>query len=268
MITLDEELAVQYRAECREHLASLEAELLAIEKAGPAIDGDRIDRAFRAVHSIKGGAVFLELTLISAIARQVEEVLTLLRSRKITATPELITLLLTATDRLEELIAGLGSPAAANAIVTALRQLCAGIRPIPVRGDRRPRILLVEDDFTSRLLLQSFLARYGECHAAVNGREAVNAFRAALEQSRPYDLICMDIMMPEMDGHQAVRECRTLEKSRGVLPTYGARIIMTTTVDDVREVILCFKELCDEYLMKPIDLAKLLAFMKSYGLVA
>ncbi len=84
----------------------------------------------------------------------------------------------------------------------------------------------------------------------------------------PYDLICMDIMMPEMDGHEAVREVRAMEHARGVLPDYGAKIIMTTTIDDIREVILCFKELCDEYLMKPIDLARLLAFMKSYAMVA
>ena len=45
-------------------------------------------------------------------------------------------------------------------------------------------MLLVEDDFASRLLLQTFLSRYGECHIAVNGREAVEAFRAALEQGR------------------------------------------------------------------------------------
>ena len=72
--------------------------------------------------------------------------------------------------------------------------------------DWRLRILLAEDDFTSRLLLQTFLSRYGECHIAVNGREAVAAFRLALEQGQRYDLICMDIMMPEMDGGEAVRE--------------------------------------------------------------
>jgi len=41
------------------------------------------------------------------------------------------------------------------------------------------RTLIVEDDFTSRLLLQSFLAQYGECHIAVNGMEAIAAFRAS-----------------------------------------------------------------------------------------
>jgi two-component system chemotaxis response regulator CheY len=46
------------------------------------------------------------------------------------------------------------------------------------------RTLIVEDDFTSRLLLQSFLSEYGECHIAVNGREAVAAFRTAQERAQ------------------------------------------------------------------------------------
>jgi len=130
------------------------------------------------------------------------------------------------------------------------------------------RTLLVEDDFTSRLLLQTFLSRYGECHIAVNGREAVDAFRSALEQGWRYGLICMDIRMPEMDGREAVRQIRALEEEHGILSTHGTKIIMTTTVDDVKEVIQCFQELCDAYLTKPIDLSKLLSQIKEYQLVA
>src|SRR5450432_3539628 len=126
------------------------------------------------------------------------------------------------------------------------------------------KTLIVEDDFTSRLVLQTFLSRYGECHIAVNGREAVDAFRSALERGERYDLICMDIMMPEMDGREAVRQVRAMEEARGIVLTSGAKIIMTTTVDDIKEVFRCFQELCDAYLLKPIDLAKLLSQMKSY----
>jgi two-component system chemotaxis response regulator CheY len=81
------------------------------------------------------------------------------------------------------------------------------------------RALLVEDDFASRLLLQTFLFRFGECHAAANGREAVEVFRASWEMGLPYDLICMDVMMPEMDGCEAVRQIRAQEQARGILST-------------------------------------------------
>ena len=129
------------------------------------------------------------------------------------------------------------------------------------------RTLIVEDDFTSRLLLQSFLARYGECHIAVNGREAVEAFRAALECGEPYDLVCMDIMMPEMDGQTAVREIRALEEGRGIRSSDGARIIMTTALDDVKNVVQSFEALCDAYLFKPIDRDLLLDRIKELHLV-
>jgi PleD family two-component response regulator len=72
-------------------------------------------------------------------------------------------------------------------------------------GIRKMRTLIVEDNHTNRLLLQSVLSIYGECHIAVNGREAVAAFRVAQERGKMYDLICMDIMMPEMDGQTALK---------------------------------------------------------------
>ena len=129
------------------------------------------------------------------------------------------------------------------------------------------RILVVEDDFACRLLLSTFLSRYGECHIAVNGREAVEAFGSALESGKGYDLICMDIMMPEMDGREAVGRVRALEEARGILSTHGVKIIMTTAVSDLKEVIHCFQELCDVYLVKPIDLSELLGHMETFELV-
>jgi two-component system chemotaxis response regulator CheY len=138
------------------------------------------------------------------------------------------------------------------------------------RADRSTgplRTLLAEDDLSCRLLLQTFLSRYGECDVAVNGKEAVDAFRIAMEQGHPYDMVCMDILMPEMSGREAVRRIRAMEETRGIQSTSGTKVIMTTTVEDVKEVILCFQELCDAYLMKPIDLTELTGQMKHYQLI-
>ena len=77
------------------------------------------------------------------------------------------------------------------------------------------KTLIVEDDFTSRLLLQELLKGYGPAHVAVNGKEAVEAARMAMDAGEPYDLICLDIMMPEMDGHGALKEIRAQEEARG-----------------------------------------------------
>jgi two-component system, chemotaxis family, chemotaxis protein CheY len=129
------------------------------------------------------------------------------------------------------------------------------------------RTLIVEDDFTSRILLQSYLSQFGECHIAINGLEALEAFRAAQKSGQRYDLICMDIMMPEMDGQTAVREIRAIEEAGGTLSSNGAKIIMTTAVDDVKNVMKSFNSLCDAYLFKPIDTQKLLGHIRELHLV-
>lgn len=126
--------------------------------------------------------------------------------------------------------------------------------------------LIVEDDFTARLLLQRFLSRYGECHIAVNGREGVEAFRTAAGNGAAYDLVCMDIRMPELDGQMAMREIRAFEDARNVPSGGRARIIMTTAVSDMKEVFRSFQQLCDAYLVKPIDVEKLVAHLKAFGL--
>lgn len=129
------------------------------------------------------------------------------------------------------------------------------------------RTLVVEDDFTSRLLMQTYLARFGECHVAINGREAVEAFRMSKQNGNPYDLICMDIMMPEMDGQTALTEIRAIEEAGGTLSTSGVKIIMVTALDEVKDVMRSFKGLCDAYVFKPVETAKLLDHLKSMALV-
>ena len=128
--------------------------------------------------------------------------------------------------------------------------------------------LIVEVDFTSRLLLQTLLSRFGPCHVAVNGREAVDAFRAIQPDSAPYDLICMDIMMPEMDGQEALHQIRKAEMARGILSTKGVKVLMVSALDQPKDVFDSFFELCDGYLVKPIDAPKLLETLTRLGLVA
>jgi two-component system chemotaxis response regulator CheY len=276
MINVEDALAQDYLAECRERLGSIEEDLLTIEEHSEELDSDLVERAFRAMHWMQGGATLFQLEKIHDLARQAEKVLALIRSRKLVPTRERIRVLLDAVDRLRELVekAGASNHSDISKIMAALMMLdpCRSEQrssgPDPRRQkEKRLRMLLAEDDFSSRLVLQSFLSRYGECHVAVNGTEAVAAFRSALEHGQRYDLICMDIMMPELDGREAVRQIRALEEEFGILSTSGAKIIMTTAVDDVKEVVQCFHELCDSYLTKPIDLAQLLGQMKAYQLV-
>ena len=128
------------------------------------------------------------------------------------------------------------------------------------------KILIVEDDLVSRLVMQEFLADFGVAHVAVNGREAVDGVRASLKTNQHYDLICMDIMMPDVDGHQALKEIRALE-ARGIFSTDGAKILMITALDDLQNKIDAFSSLCDGYLTKPIHKEQLLDELRGFKLI-
>lgn len=129
------------------------------------------------------------------------------------------------------------------------------------------RVLIVEDDFISRNLMQKFLSDYGDCDVAVNGREALVAFNLASREGRPYDLLTLDIMMPEMDGQQVLREIRTLEESRGILGPGGVKIVMTTALSDSNNILTSFKEQCQAFLVKPISRDNLLKTLRALGLI-
>jgi two-component system chemotaxis response regulator CheY len=127
--------------------------------------------------------------------------------------------------------------------------------------------LIVEDDLTSRILLQEILKAFGPAHLAVNGHDALQAVDTALQDGEPYGLICMDIMMPEMDGQTALRKIREMEERRGILSTSGAKIIMTTALSDLKSVSDSYRNLCDGYLVKPIDVAQLKRELRKFNLV-
>jgi two-component system chemotaxis response regulator CheY len=129
---------------------------------------------------------------------------------------------------------------------------------------KKLKSLVAEDDLTSRTLLQSFLARYGECDIAVDGQQAVEAVKAARDKNAPYDLVCMDLRMPVMDGQQALREIRRQEATSRSVQT--VKIIVTTAHSDMESITSALLGRCDSYLVKPIDTAKLLTELKTLGL--
>ena len=124
------------------------------------------------------------------------------------------------------------------------------------------KILVVEDDPTSRLLLQRLLEPYGEVNAAVNGRDGLAAFHLAMTQKKPYDLICLDVMMPGMDGHQVLEEIRDMEGEQ-----HRSKIIMTTALADVDNLAKAFQHQCDDYIVKPITRDVLTRKLRTLGLL-
>jgi len=129
------------------------------------------------------------------------------------------------------------------------------------------RFLVVEDDFTSRLMLQRILKPYAQCDVAVNGEEAVQAFKLAHAEGNPYDLLLMDIMMPIKDGQEALLEIREHERTLGLSPKDEARVIMLSALGDPKNVVdAYYKGGASSYLVKPIDKSLLLEVIRNTGL--
>ena len=129
------------------------------------------------------------------------------------------------------------------------------------------RILLAEDDYVTRKAMDNFLSNYGECDVTVDGMEAVDAFMLALEEDEPYDLVCLDIMMPKMDGYQALMGIRNLEKERKIPPEKATKVIMTTALNDEKNVKMAFDLGCTIYSGKPIDQNRFEQALKKLGLI-
>jgi two-component system chemotaxis response regulator CheY len=127
------------------------------------------------------------------------------------------------------------------------------------------RILITEDDFVSRLLLQRLLEPWGTCDVTVNGAEAVEAFTRALDAKKPYDLVCLDIMMPVMDGQAALAEIRQIEAKHGIWGLQATKILMTTALDDSKTVLSSFRSQCEIYMVKPINEHELYRNLRALG---
>ena len=127
------------------------------------------------------------------------------------------------------------------------------------------RILIAEDDFVGRRILQKYLAPFGICEIAVNGEEALAAFSLAWKEGEPYRLIFLDIMMPKMDGKEVLKNIRNMEKEKGVPEQDRAKILMTTALSDPTNVQEAIKSQCNDYLVKPIEKNKLLEKLKKLG---
>ncbi|MCJ8346751.1 response regulator, partial [bacterium] len=90
------------------------------------------------------------------------------------------------------------------------------------------KILIIDDDFINRRLLQKIVRAYGSTDQASDGIDAIAAITMSLEEKDPYDLILLDIAMPTMNGLEVLTTIRELESLNGIPPHKGAKIIMVT----------------------------------------
>lgn len=129
------------------------------------------------------------------------------------------------------------------------------------------RFLVVDDDFETRHLMQKLLRPFGDVDVATDGEEGVEAFSRALKEGDPYALVTMDILMPNIDGQQALREIRQIEKEHDIARENQARVIMVSGLDNSKELHdAFFLGEATSYIVKPINHTVLLQEIAKLGL--
>jgi two-component system, chemotaxis family, chemotaxis protein CheY len=127
------------------------------------------------------------------------------------------------------------------------------------------RILVVDDDYISRVKLSQLLLAYGHCDNAPNGDIAIRLFEAAQMELAPYNLVTMDIVMPDMNGQEVLMRLRGIEKEWETPAKMIAKVIMITAKETAKDVASSYYEGCDGYLTKPVNPEKIRTALVEVG---
>jgi len=129
------------------------------------------------------------------------------------------------------------------------------------------RILIVEDDEVSGLFLQKTLSQYGDCDMTIDGMEALDAYLIALQEDIPYDLICLDIMIPKVNGIKVLKSIREMERKKRVKKDKHVKVIVITALAETEFVNESLTEGYDVYVAKPINKKTLDQAINKLGLI-
>ncbi len=140
-----------------------------------------------------------------------------------------------------------------------LKESCKNLKEFMVRYSVKNlfmKFLLVDAQFDSRKQSHKVLNQYGECDLAINGLEALNAFVRAHNDNDPYNLIFLDVDMPDLDGNQVLTKIRQWERSKDITTSDEAKIIMLSK-DESNESKIIIQDALNSggeaYILKPIN---------------
>ena len=129
------------------------------------------------------------------------------------------------------------------------------------------RALIIDDDKANQFILQQFLAPFATTAVASDGEEGLTLFNNGIESQLPFDLVCLDIMMPGIDGIEVLRRIRAKEAELGLVGLDGVKIIMISAVADTGTVVGAFRDGCESYLIKPLNRDELIRNLKTLKLL-
>jgi HD-like signal output (HDOD) protein/ActR/RegA family two-component response regulator len=129
------------------------------------------------------------------------------------------------------------------------------------------KILVVDDELVSREKMKHIMSSLGECDEVSGGQDALKAFIDARSDGNHYDLITLDISMPEMDGTEVLNRIRTIEKNQAISKESQVKIFMVTASSEKDIILSCIKSGCNDYIMKPFSMETVVKKMKDNGLM-
>lgn len=129
------------------------------------------------------------------------------------------------------------------------------------------KILTVDDELVSREKMKKIMTGFGNCEMVDNGNAAVDIFRKAIEENEPFDLITIDISMPEMDGIEVLFRVRKIEGDLSIPKENQVKIIMVSSRSDKDTIITCLQAGCDNYIAKPFDKVIIVKKLRRMGLL-
>jgi two-component system cell cycle response regulator len=104
-------------------------------------------------------------------------------------------------------------------------------------------LLIVDDNSMNRIILSRYITKLGyQASVAENGRQALEEL-----QSKPFDLVLLDVQMPEMDGYEVLEQMKTTPRLRDI------PVIMISAVEEVESVVRCIELGAQDYLPKPFN---------------
>ncbi len=126
--------------------------------------------------------------------------------------------------------------------------------------------LVVDDENISRMKMKKILEKFSSCMDVKSGTEAFEICRKNLERKKHFDLITLDVSMPDMNGTEVLARIRDMEKTNKIPPEERSKILMITSHADKETVTACIQSGCDGYIIKPFSPKNIMDKLQQIGL--
>lgn len=126
------------------------------------------------------------------------------------------------------------------------------------------KILIVEDNKMNAKLLEKMLSQFGECTIAYDGYEALKFFHQQHAKNEPFDIIFLDLEMPNLAGQETLVHIRQYERSLDIFNF--VKVVILTGESDKKVVMELFTLGCEHYLTKPVKKEDVVETIKKFAI--